>query len=41
MVCVLEESGVNVAPIMSIVLKLLHLLYDAHPQAIEDEEVGP
>ncbi len=39
MVCVLEHSGVNVAPIMSVVLKVLHLLYDAYPEAIEDNAI--
>ncbi len=39
MVCVLEESGVNVAPIMNVVLKVLHLLYDAHPEAIEEDAI--
>ena len=36
MVGLLESTGVNVAPIMSVVLKVLHLLYDAHPEAIND-----
>ena len=38
-VCALESTGFNVAPIMSVILKILHLLYDAHPEAIEDNRI--
>ena len=39
MVCVLESTGVNVAPIMSAAMKILHLFYDAHPEAMEDNRI--